>query len=78
MFDPSFLICDACFNIYMHNLYHSLYDYATSFFLKQLRFTLPVSLILISVLAFYSFSIACACTSLLREVYAVFAKIHEY
>ena len=32
MFDPSFLICDVCFNMCMHNLYHSLYHYATSFF----------------------------------------------
>ena len=32
MFDPSFLICGVCFNMRMHNLYHSLYHYATSFF----------------------------------------------
>ena len=52
MFDPSFLICGVCFNMCMHNLYHSfIYQllYATRFFLKQLRFTSSLSLILISV-----------------------------
>ena len=32
MFDPSFLMCNVYFNMCMHNLYHSLYHYATSFF----------------------------------------------
>ena len=64
MFDPSFLICNVCFNMCMHNLYHSLYRYATSFFfLKQNRFTSSVSLILISVHYDYVCRSCCKCAN---------------
>ena len=63
MFDPSFLICNVCFNMCMHNLYHSLYHYATIFFLKQLRFTSSVSLIHISVHYYYVCRSCCKCAN---------------
>ena len=59
MFDPSFLICNVCFNMCMHNLYHSLYHYATIFFSE----TSSVSLILISVHYYYVCRSCCKCAN---------------
>ena len=82
MFDPSFLICDVCFNMCMHNLYHSLYHYASSFFfLKQLRFTSSVSLILISVHYNYVCRSYCKCAykAMLKVImFILFCYFYDY
>ena len=80
MFDPSFLICNDCFNMCMHNLFHSLYHYATIFFSK-LRFTSSVSLILISVHYDYVCRSCCKCAykAMIKVImFILFCYFYDY
>ena len=68
-------------NLRMHNLYHSLYHYATSFFPKQLRFTSSVSLILISVQYDYLCRSYCKCANkaMLKVImFILFCYFYDY